>query len=68
MLSYFCMSFLLMNFADFHRVYLGMYYSGHVFIIGTLLIMKMLQPKKQRNSTEKSEKQGPSEAEKKKRK
>lgn len=58
MLSYFCMSFLLMNFEDFHRVYLGMYYSGHIFIIGTLLIMKMFQPKKERQS----EKQGPGEA------
>lgn len=40
--SYFAVAFWLLNFEDFHKVYLEMNYCGHVFIIGTMLIFKVL--------------------------
>lgn len=44
--SYFTVAFWLLNFCDFHKVYMDMYYFGHILIISTLLIFVVLTPKR----------------------
>lgn len=44
--SYFAVSFWLLNFCDFHKVYLEMYYFGHILIISTLVVFVVSAPKR----------------------
>lgn len=50
--SYFAIAFVLLNFSDFHPVYMSMYYGVHCFFIGTIPLLIALQPKKQKRSAE----------------
>jgi hypothetical protein len=44
--SYFAISFILLNWSDFHPVYASMYYCLHLFFVGTLPLLTMLKPKR----------------------
>jgi lysophospholipid acyltransferase len=44
--SYFAISFVLLNFSDFHPVYMSMGYCVHLFFLGTIPILIALQPKR----------------------
>ena len=44
--SYFALAFFLLNFCDFHPVYMSMYYAGHLFPTLTIPIFLLLQPSK----------------------
>lgn len=43
--SYFAIGFMLLNWCDFHPVYMSMGYFFHVFLLTTLPILIMLQPR-----------------------
>ena len=42
--SYFALSFILLYFSDFNRVYREMYYTGHVFLIVTIPVLMLIAP------------------------
>lgn len=44
--SYFMISFKLLNFEDFHPVYMSMNYSVHLFFLLTIPVLMALQPRK----------------------
>jgi len=46
--SYFAIAFVLLNFCDFHEVYLSMYYAGHVFVVGSIPILLLFTPKQKK--------------------
>ena len=56
--SYFMISFTLLNFCDFNKVYKTMYYAGHVFLIVTLpILIKINSAQKRRAKAEKAKQQ-----------
>lgn len=46
--SYFSIAFVLLNFCDFHQVYLTMNYALHIFFVGTLPLLFLIKPKRTR--------------------
>lgn len=50
--SYFAISFVLLNFSDFHPVYMSMGYCLHFFFLSTIPILISLQPKRRTRTQE----------------
>jgi hypothetical protein len=46
MASYYAVSFVLMNFSDFHKVYLSMNYAGHIILMLAIMLLLPFVPKK----------------------
>jgi hypothetical protein len=53
--SYFFVSFFLLNFCDFHKVYSDMYYGGHILIMSQIAFCMMLQTKPSREKPAKTD-------------
>ena len=38
------LAFVLLNFSDFHPVYVSMNYAGHIFVVTSIVIMQLYSP------------------------
>jgi hypothetical protein len=45
------LAFVLLNFSDFHPVYLSMHYAGHIFVVASIAVMIVCKPSKRREKT-----------------
>ena len=51
MCSYYAQSFMLLNFCDFHKVYLKMRYAGHIILFFAIVLLLPFVPKKTKVKT-----------------
>ena len=51
MCSYYAQSFVLLNFYDFHKVYLQMSYAGHIILFLAIVLLLPFVPKKNKVKT-----------------
>lgn len=45
------LAFVLLNFCDFHPVYVSMHYAGHIFVAASIAVMTVCKPSKKREKT-----------------